>query len=361
MAGYPSISACRTFTHCASGCPNTYVNAVAISPDGRMVASGGDDGRIQIWSFDGRTLTKTTTMLSNFTGSGLAFSPDGTRLIYTSRTSVRTYTVAGWVAGTTLLNDGSSNDMVSAAFTPNGQRVVSADAIGSAGGDVFVHELGVGGSAIPAFMAHVARQPASLAVSKVAATDGSVGVVVGSYNGAVTVLTLGTAAFTSPSVLNASATNAAVYAVRFSADGALAVMGDDYGVVRFWSYPVTGMAPTGNDITFAGGDVINDIAFSPNGLYMAVGGGFSVRQLSIYNLATRAEIDRVAPAGDINYARVLAERRRDHRRPGHGRFRHRLQLTSATDGRARAMDKAPKRARIRRCSSREAGYKGRHQ
>jgi hypothetical protein len=296
MAGYPMINGCRTYVHCATSCPNTYVKAVAISPDGRTVASGGDDRRIQIWSFDGRTLTKTTTMLSNFTGTGMAFSPDGTRFIYSSSTTVRTYTVAGWAAGTTLQGDGSGNDIISAAFTPNGQRIVSADAIGSAGGDVFVHE--VGGSAVPAFMAHVARQPASLAVSKVAASDGSVGIVVGTYNATVAVLTLGASGFTgAPTVLSPTAT---VYAVRFSANGSLVAAGDLDGIVRFWNYPLTGVTPTGTDITFAGGDTVNDIAFSPNGMYVAIGGGFSVRQLSIYNLATRARIDGMEPAGDID-------------------------------------------------------------
>ena len=301
MAGYPSIAGCRTFAHCTTSCPNTSVSAVAISPSGQLVASAGDDGRVKIWSFDGRTLTATGTVLTGFAGYGVAFSPDGTRMVYTSSTTLRTYTVAGWVAGTTLLNDGSSNDFVSAAFTPNGQRIVSADAIGSAGGDVFAHE--VGGSALPALTKHVARQPASLAVSKVAASDGSVGVVVGTYNATVAVLTLGASGFTDPTVLSPSAGSAAVYAVRFSGDGSLVAMGDDNGIVRFWAFPLasTTPPPVGNDLTFAGGDIVNDIAFSPNGMYVAVGGGFAVKQLSIYNLATRAEVDRTTPAGgDIN-------------------------------------------------------------
>jgi WD40 repeat protein len=299
MAGFPSIAACRTFAHeSSSGCPSTQVNAVAISPNGQLVATGGDDGRVQIWNFDGRTLTKTTTVLTMFTGNGVAFSPDGTRLIYTSHTMVRTYTVAGWVAGTTLLNDGSSNDLVTAAFTPNSQRIVSVDAIGSAGGDVFAHE--VGGSALPALMAHIARQPAALAVSKVAASDGSVGVVVGTYDGTVAVLTLGATAFTAPTVLNPSHPDAAVFAVRFSSDGTLVAMGDDYGITRLWAYPVTSTTPVGGDITFAGGDVINDIAFAPSSKYLAVGGAFQVAQLSIYDVATHAEVDRTTPASDIN-------------------------------------------------------------
>ena len=74
-----------------------------------------------------------------FTGDGLAFSPDGTRLAYTSTNTVKTYTVNGWTAGTTLLNGGGSDDIFDVEFTPNG-RLVSATSIGTAGGDVFVHD-----------------------------------------------------------------------------------------------------------------------------------------------------------------------------------------------------------------------------
>ena len=74
------------------------------------------------------------------------------------------------------------------AFTPDSQRVVSVNAIGTAGGDVFVHNLG--GSALPALTAHVANEPYSLAVSPRAAADGSVGVAVGSYYGTAAVLAL---------------------------------------------------------------------------------------------------------------------------------------------------------------------------
>ena len=85
MAGYPSITTCRTFAaRRRSGCPSVSVNAVAISPNGQLVATAGDDSRVKIWNFDGRKLTATGIVLTAFTGEGLAFSPDGTRLAYTS-------------------------------------------------------------------------------------------------------------------------------------------------------------------------------------------------------------------------------------------------------------------------------------
>jgi WD40 repeat protein len=48
------------------------------------------------------------------------------------------------------------------------------------------------------------------------------------------------------------------------------------------------------------GEIVNDIAFSPNGMYVAVGGGFTNTKLSIYNLATHTQVATAAPTGDIN-------------------------------------------------------------
>jgi hypothetical protein len=300
MAGYPSISSCRSFSHCTS-CPNVAVEGVAISPNGQLVATAANDGRVKIWNFDGRTLTATTTAFTGFTGYGVAFAPDGTRLAFTSGATVKTYMVTGWTAAPTLQNDGSDNDMVSVGFTPNSQRIISVDAIGAAGGDLFVHD--VGGGTLPALMVHISRQPASLAVSPVAGSDGSVGIAVGTYGGLVSAVTLGGAALGTPTDLVASATGEAVWAVAFTADGAFIVDGDGNGVVKFWSYPVTATASVGTDITFAGGDTVNAIAFTPNRLYMALGGAFYKAQLSIYTLSTRAESARTTPAGgDINAA-----------------------------------------------------------
>jgi hypothetical protein len=306
MAGYPSISGCRSFNHAAtSGCPNVYVNSVAISPDGRLVATGGDDYRVKIWNFDGHTLSATSTVLTEFNGNQVVFSPDGTKLAYTSgllnsgTISIRTYTVSGWAPSTMYLDDGSKNILVGVGYTPDGNRLVTANAIGNPGGDVFAYNVG---TALPAYTAHVTRQPYGLAVSPRAATDGSVGVAVGAYNGIATVFALGSSGFvgTGKDIPTSAAGNTTT-TVEFSLDGSQLVTGEDYGAVRFFAYPLA-TTPTaiGPAIKFAGGDNVNDVAFSPNGLYLAVGGAFGVKQLSIYSVATHAEVDRTTPSGDVN-------------------------------------------------------------
>ena len=80
MAGYPAITNCRTFSHAATGgCANVSVDSVAISPNGRLVATGGSDYRVKIWIFDGHVLTATGTVLPDFNRYTVVFSPDGTR------------------------------------------------------------------------------------------------------------------------------------------------------------------------------------------------------------------------------------------------------------------------------------------
>jgi WD40 repeat protein len=90
------------------------------------------------------------------------------------------------------------------------------------------------------------------------------------------------------------------YSVAFSSDGSLLATGEDFGAVRFWSNPPgASPAPIDSTISFAGGDSVNAIAFTPNGTYLAAGGAFSVRQLSIYSVATHQEVDRTTPSGDV--------------------------------------------------------------
>ena len=67
---------------------------LAISPDGRRLAMGGFEGKIRI--HDLATGDEVRTLVGH-AGSprGLAFSPDGERLYFSSRTGGVTYEVTG--------------------------------------------------------------------------------------------------------------------------------------------------------------------------------------------------------------------------------------------------------------------------
>ena len=64
------------------------MNAVAFSPDGKLLATAGDDGTLQLWDPAtgqpiGQPITASTDAGSNSGVHDLAFSPDGTLLATT--------------------------------------------------------------------------------------------------------------------------------------------------------------------------------------------------------------------------------------------------------------------------------------
>src|SRR5205085_931083 len=138
---------------------------------------------LKIWKFDGQTLSAEGHIFAANSGiHGAAFSPDGTRFAFTDGPTVRTYTINGWVAGTTLLGDGGGDFLMGVAFTPNSQRILSFDDKGSSGGNVYAHDVTTT-SGLPTLTKKVPDEPWSFGVSPRAAADGSLGVAVGSYYG----------------------------------------------------------------------------------------------------------------------------------------------------------------------------------
>jgi WD40 repeat protein len=100
------------------------VLAVAVSPDGRTLASGGDDGHIILWDL---ARGKVRRDLQGDSGGGdirsLAFSPDGRRLAWTGINSVMLWDLAGGEEGVLLgRHDGWANCL---AFSPDGRTLAS--------------------------------------------------------------------------------------------------------------------------------------------------------------------------------------------------------------------------------------------
>jgi WD40 repeat protein len=127
-----------------------WVNAAAFSPDGQKVVTASMDATARIWTTDGKlqaTLTGHGTGADN-TGGGLAgvlsaaFSPDGKRVVTASQDgTARVWEVdegmfavvsgrSAWKALARLA--GHSHWVFSAAFSPDGQRVVTVSEDGTA-------------------------------------------------------------------------------------------------------------------------------------------------------------------------------------------------------------------------------------
>lgn len=102
---------------------SSWVTAVAFSPDGQTIASGGLDDKIRLWSSTNGTLLHTLTEHTKPINS-LAISPNGQWLASASDDhSIRIWHLATGKLQRVLL--GHSRDVTAVAFHPNGQWLAS--------------------------------------------------------------------------------------------------------------------------------------------------------------------------------------------------------------------------------------------
>ena len=99
-----------------------YVRAVAFSPDGRTLASGSTDGSIRVWDSETGALVKALAVAGGI--SSLAFSPDGHALAAgTTEKIAHLFDAATWGEAHTLA--GHQNQLTSLAFSADGRTLAS--------------------------------------------------------------------------------------------------------------------------------------------------------------------------------------------------------------------------------------------
>ena len=194
-----------------------WVNAVAITPDGKTIASGSGDNSVKVWNLKSGQERRT---FAGHTGSvwAVALTPDGRTIVSVSRDR----TVKAWdleTGGEIRTLQGHSEEITSVAVTPDGTTIVS----GSSDGTVKVWDLASG------------RERRTLAghtdpVTAVAVTPDGKTIVSGSWDKTVKVWDL-----TSGQQRHTLAGHTEwVTAVVVTPDGKTIVSGSRDGFVKLW-------------------------------------------------------------------------------------------------------------------------------
>lgn len=135
-AGPIATKAVPTAAPVAGGCDSLWAHngsiyALAFSPDGALLASGGSDNRVKLWEVAGGSLVRE---LEGHTSDAysVAFSPDGTLLASGSGdNSIKLWRVdTGQVVREF---EGNTSDVYSVAFSPDGTLLASGSANGMVG------------------------------------------------------------------------------------------------------------------------------------------------------------------------------------------------------------------------------------
>ncbi|HNN95756.1 MAG TPA: CHAT domain-containing protein, partial [Pseudomonadota bacterium] len=237
------------------------VLALCYSPDGRRLASGSADGTIRIWSTDD---SSEPLVLK---GSGewiktLAFSPDSRRLaVGSGDLFIRIWTMEadGIIRERVLQGHGRKSSCV--AFSPDGKRLVSA----SDNGCVYLWDVGEGAGEGDATAAPRVLKGHESWLNSVAFRPDGKRLVTGANDGTIRIWDLEGAEPTASLVLKGHSD--AVYSVAFSPDGSQVVSGSGDKTARIWS------ADGRESPRLLGGHrgVVTSVAFCSNGQGVVTG------------------------------------------------------------------------------------------
>jgi WD40 repeat protein len=251
------------------------VTAIALSPNGKILASGSMNGSIQLWNI------ATGSKIRTFQGhsdriESVAFSPDGKTLASGSNDeTIKLWNVA---TGTEIGSlQGSFFSVYSVTFSPNGKTLAS----GSSDGTIKLWDVSTT-KEILTLPGHTTK------VSAVAfSPDGKI-LASGSDDRIIKLWNVATGG----EILTFDGHSDRVGSVAFSPDGRILASGSDDNTIKLWN------VATGTEIRTLTGhsNRVGSVAFSPNGQILASGSDDNT--IKLWNVATGTQIHTLTGYAD---------------------------------------------------------------
>jgi WD40 repeat protein len=238
-----------------------YLNAVAFSPDGKTLVTGGDAGKLVVINRANGRMAKVSDGNSVYS---VAFSPDGKSIATVNDSgAVKLFDVAN--LHSTTLDVGKP--LYDASFNPDGSVLAGRVSVGnSAGNDIIMYNLRTGKTSL---LTEAAPPQSPIVYSP----DGST-LAWGGTNGRIFLHDLTTGIERTLTTADGSTADA----VAFSPDGRSLASGDSGGQIDVFNLT------TDRSTVFVDGSFVYSVAFSPDGSILASGDVDGL--VSLYSLAT---------------------------------------------------------------------------
>jgi WD40 repeat protein len=223
------------------------VTAVAFSPDGKYILTGGSslDKTVKLWDFSGRQIL--TLIGHTFGVTSVVISPDGLLIL----TGSNDHTAKLWTKFGSLVQsfDGHVSSVNSVAFSPDGQYILTGS------NDKTAKLWTLSGILIQSFEGHASS------VNSVAFSPNGQYVLTGSSDQTAKIWNL-----TGKEIHSFAGNTGTILSVAFSPDGQHILTGCTHGTADLWD--LSGLKIHSFDVYM---DVVSSVTFSPDGKYILTG------------------------------------------------------------------------------------------